>query len=170
MFQKVKKSWPFSAVLVMCLRIWVSWSDLVTMSLHILNEAGHCIPIILIHACFLQLSGIHSRENECADTMLVENTLYKPCTGPHVCVRGFLLFIWASMKTGVTAPLELTWVQSLRDTQQAFARLCFDLHPSCMLVWISLRPLSVFSFLFFPSPGVIFSPVSHRSTSSVVMD
>lgn len=34
------------------------------------------------HSCRVQLSRVHPREDECAVTMLVENILYKCCTGP----------------------------------------------------------------------------------------
>lgn len=42
--------------------------------------------IIYQHSCLFPLSRVHPREDECAVTMLVENTLYKPCAGP-CCVR-----------------------------------------------------------------------------------
>lgn len=47
------------------------------------------------HSCPLQLSRVHPGEDECAVSMLVENTLYKRCYGlcsVYVCS---FLFIWA---------------------------------------------------------------------------
>lgn len=67
-----------------------------------LEEAGQCTAVVFLllsrrpplplynisqHSCPLQLSRVHPREDECAVTMLVENALYKSCTGPYcVCV------------------------------------------------------------------------------------
>lgn len=52
----------------------------------------HPFNISSQHSCPLQLSRVHPGEDECAVSMLVENTLYKRCTGPcSVCVL-FCLF------------------------------------------------------------------------------
>lgn len=77
-----------------------------------LEEAGGCTAVVLLvplesppslssflrlfnisqRSRPLQLSRVHPREDECAVTMLVENTLYKPGTGPYcVCVCSLCL-------------------------------------------------------------------------------
>lgn len=156
-----------------------------------LEEAGGCTTVALLlplkpllppslpvlnisqHSRLLQLSRVHPREDECAVTMLVENTLYKPCTGPY-CVCVCVLFVYLGhCGEQCASSLGFTWVQSLRDTQPAFDCLCL----LNVCVCVCRAPVEVctslsvaFMFVFFPalfSLGVLLFPF-HISLSVLV--